>query len=318
MIVPYQSGLSNHWWISVRQILLHVCVTVLAIAIAFSLPVGARYILYQWWPIVAEDANLLMATEVALAAVLVLLFNMAGIAWENRRKVRMTELASLVHVRQSDSWLARWRERRLVKRLPAVRDGYVLTITGFDTFAGENGLLGEVLNNAYEIRVMLLNPYGKGAGKRVDSLPEQITPGNFISEVESSIAHLTTLRTLGKKVSLKFYEHEPFWKIVVLGDHVWVQHCHSGCEVKREPEYVFELNRAHPRRGFFVPFYMHFLEQWSDDRHPEYDFDTSQLVYRDVYGNEIRRANFGGDGKPASAGFQPPRTGAAFSFAASR
>jgi len=240
---------SNHWWISLHQILLHVCVTALAIGIAFSLPVGASYILYQWWPIVAEDANLLMASEVVLAGMLVLLFNMAGIAWANRSKVRMTDLASLVHVRQSDSWLARWRERRLVKPLPAVRDGFVLTITGFDTFADEKSLLGEALNNAYEIRVMLLNPHGEGAGKRVDSLPEQITRQNFISEVESSIAHLNLLRTMGKKVSLKFYEHEPFWKIVVLGDHVWVQHCHSGCEVKREPEYVFALNREHPRRG---------------------------------------------------------------------
>ena len=57
MIVPYQAGLSNRWWISLRQILLHMCVTVLAIGIAFSLPVGARYILYQWWPVVAEDAT---------------------------------------------------------------------------------------------------------------------------------------------------------------------------------------------------------------------------------------------------------------------
>ena len=302
---------SNHWWISLYQILLHVCVTALAIGIAFSLPVGASYILYQWWPIVAEDANLLMASEVVLAGMLVLLFNMAGIAWANRSKVRMTDLASLVHVRQSDSWLARWRERRLVKPLPAVRDGFVLTITGFDTFADEKSLLGEALNNAYEMRVMLLNPHGEGAGKRVDSLPEQITRQNFISEVESSIAHLTMLRTLGKKVSLKFYEHEPFWKIVVLGDHVWVQHCHSGCEVKREPEYVFALNRKHPRQGFFIPFYMHFLEQWSDHRHPEYDFDTSQLIYRDADGKEIKRVVFDGNGGQASAVSSSSRGGGA-------
>ena len=311
MLVPHPAGLSSHWWISLRQILLHACVTVLAIGIAFSLPVGASYILYQWWPIVAEDANLLMATEVMLAAVLVLLFNMAGIAWANRSKVRMTDLASLVHVRQSDSWLARWRERRLVKPLPAVRDGFVLTITGFDTFADEKSLLGEALNNAYEIRVMLLNPHGEGAGKRVDSLPKQITRQDFISEVESSIARLTLLRTLGKKVSLKFYEHEPFWKIVVLGDHVWVQHCHSGCEVKREPEYVFALNREHPRRGFFVPFYRHFLEQWSDHRHPEYDFDTSQLIYRDADGKEIKRVVFDGNGGQASAVSSSSRGGGA-------
>ncbi|MDP3794040.1 MAG: hypothetical protein Q8R07_04815, partial [Candidatus Uhrbacteria bacterium] len=115
-----------------------------------------------------EDANLLIATEASFAAALALLFNMAAIAWENRSKVRMTDLASLVHVRQSDSWLARWRGRGLVKHLPAARDSFVLTITGFDTFADEKSLLGEALNNVYEIRVMLLNPHGEGAGKRVD------------------------------------------------------------------------------------------------------------------------------------------------------
>lgn len=318
MIVPYQTGLTNRWGTGLRSTLLHICITLLAIGIAFSLPIGARYILYQWWPKVVEDANLLIATEASFAAALALLFNIAGIAWENRSKVRMTDLASLVHVRQSDSWLARWRERGLVKHLPAARDSFVLTITGFDTFADEKSLLGEALNNSYEIRVMLLNPYGEGAGKRVDSLPEQITRQTFISEVESSIAHLTMLRTLGKKVSLKFYEHELFWKIVVLGDHVWVQYCHSGCEVKHGPEYVFALNREHPRQGFFVPFYMHLLEQWSDHRHPEYDFDTGELIYREAHGKEIRRADFGGDGEPGNPGSRPPQTGPISSPGASR
>jgi hypothetical protein len=310
MLAPYLGRLTNRWWSGLRLTLLHICITLLAIGIAFSLPIGARYILYQWWPKVAEDANLLIATEASLAAALALLFNMAGIAWENRSKVRMADLASLVHVRQSDSWIARWRERRLVRLLPAARDSFVLTITGFDTFADAKSLLRGPLNKAYEIRVMLLNPYGNGAGKHVDSLPDQVTLQNFIREVESSIAHLAMLRTSGKKVSLKFYEHEPFWKIVVLGDHVWVQYCHSGCEVKREPEYIFALNREHPRQGLFVPFYMHFLEQWSDFRHPEYDFDTGQLIYRDVDGNEIKRVAFDGFCERASAAPSSSRPGA--------
>ncbi len=312
MIVPHHAELSNHWWGSLRQVMLHMCVTVLAVGIAFSLPVVASYILYQWWPIVVEDSNLLMATEVVLAAVLVLLFNMAGIAWRNRRKVRMTDLVSLVHVRQNDSWFSRWRERGVGKFLPAARDGFVLTVTGGDTFADNKNLLGEALNNAYELRVMLLNPHSEGAGKRVDSLPEQITQQNFISEVEASIAHLDALRTLGKKVSLKFYEQEPFWKLVLLGDHVWVQFCHGGLEMKRGPEYVFALNRDNPQQGFFVPFYMHLLKQWTDRSHPEYDFDTRQLIYRDKCGKEIRRVDFAG-GQTGNAAMQP-----GFSLAAGR
>ena len=48
MSVPYQTGLTNRWWTSLRLTLLHICITLLAIGIAFSLPIGARYILYQW------------------------------------------------------------------------------------------------------------------------------------------------------------------------------------------------------------------------------------------------------------------------------
>lgn len=41
---------------------------------------------------------------------------------------------------------------------------------------------------------------------------------------------------------------------MVLGDHLWVQYCHDGYEVKDQPEYVFALNRDRPRLGLFVPF----------------------------------------------------------------
>lgn len=101
-------------------------------------------------------------------------------------------------------------------------------------------------------------------------------------------------------MTLKFYEHEPFWKVVVLGDHLWVQYCHTGFAVTDQPEYVFALNRENPRLGLFVPFYIHFLEQWGEARHPRYDFDTRELVYTDENGRELRRTRFPGpaDGAP--------------------
>jgi len=81
--------------------------------------------------------------------------------------------------------------------------------------------------------------------------------------------------------------------------------CHSGFEVKDEPEYVFALNPDNPRLGLFVPFYVHFLEQWSDARHPRYDFDTRELVYCDEHGREIRRARFAGGKVDTPALLQP-------------
>src|SRR5258708_20151663 len=76
---------------------------------------------------------------------------------------------------------------------------------------------------------------------------------------------------------------------MVLGDYVWVQDCHSGFAVREQPEFVFALQHREPRQGLFVPFYMVFLNRWNDTRHPEYDFDANELVYRDSSGKETGR-----------------------------
>ena len=280
--------------LSLQQILSHGVITMLAVAIAFSLPQAARYILYDWWPLVEKNANLLLATEIGMASVMVLLFNFAKIVWGNRQKVAMAKLTALAYARNHRrDWLSRRRERALVKRLSAARDAYILTLTGYDTFVDKRSPLRGALQTAYEIRVMLVNPVGAGLRRRVDSLPSDITLLSFHTEIEASIACLAELRKAGKKVTLKFYEHEPFWKVIVLGDHVWVQHCHSGFEVKHQPEYVFALQHHNPREGLYVPFYMHFLDQSSQPCHPEYDFETNELVYRDDAGNECGRAALG-------------------------
>ena len=286
----YRTENSHRIVSSLAYIFSHSLITLLAIGIAFTLPIVAQYILYQWWPRVEADTHLLFFTEIGFAGVLVVIFNIAMILWDNRRYTNSAKLASLVHARSNDGWLARWRERILVKRLPASRDAFVLTVTGFNTFAGKRSLLRGVLKSAYEIRVMLLNPNGEGARLHVQSLPPK--KGNFTAfrdEIESSISYLDALRRAGKKVALKFYDHQPFWKVVVLGEHVWVQYCHSGCEINRAPEYVFALHDRDPKQGFFAPFYMHFLDKWSESEHPEYDFESRELVYRDAAGNEIKR-----------------------------
>ena len=279
---------------SLQQVLSHGVITMLAVAIAFSLPQAARYILYEWWPVVERDANLLLATEIGMASVMVLLFNFAKIVWGNRQRVVMAKLTALAYARNDrHDWWSRRRERALVKRLSAARDAYILTLTGHDTFVDERSPLREALKTAYEIRVMLVNPVGKSLRRRVDSLPSDITLLSFHKEIEASIAYLAELHKAGKKVTLKFYEREPFWKVIVFGDHVWVQHCHTGFEAKHQPEYVFALQHRNPREGLYVPFYMHFLDLWSQPCHPEYDFEANELVYRDEAGNECRRAPLG-------------------------
>ena len=279
---------------SLQQILSHGAITLLAVAIAFSLPQAAEYILYQWWPVVEKNANLLLATEIGMASVMVLLFNFAKIVWGHRQRVAMAKLTALAYARsERRDWFSRRREGALVKQLSAARDACILSLTGYETFVDETSLLRGALQTAYEIRVMLVNPVGNGLRRHVNSLPPDITLLSFHKEIEASIASLEELRKAGKKVTLKFCDHEPFWKVIVLGDHVWVQHCHTGFEVKHQPEYVFALQHGNPRVGLYVPFYMHFLEQWNQPCHPEYDFEGNELVYRDEAGNECGRAPLG-------------------------
>jgi len=301
---------THNLWTGLRQILSHGAITVLAVAIAFSLPGIANYILNEWWPEVQNNANLLLATEVGLASVLALLFNLAKIAWDHRQRVLTARLASLVYARNAGAgWWSRRRERALVSQLPAARDAFVLTLTGYDTFVADDSLLRGVIEKAYEIRVMLVNPVGKALRARADSLPPEITVLTLHTEIEAVVAYLSGLRKFGKKVTLKFYDEEPFWKLIVLGDYVWVQHCHSGFAVKEQPEFVFALQHREPRHGLFVPFYMVFLNEWNDARHPEYDFDTNELVYRDSSGKETGRdvlsAPSDGTAKPPSTFREP-------------
>src|SRR5260221_4691097 len=94
-------------WSGLRHFLSHGVITLLAVAIAFSLPGTANYILNEWWPHVERNPSLLLATEIALASVLALLFNLAKIAWDHRQGVRIPRLASPMHSPNAGAgWLA--------------------------------------------------------------------------------------------------------------------------------------------------------------------------------------------------------------------
>ncbi len=277
-----------------RHVMSHGVITLLAVAIAFAAPSAARYILYVWWPRVELNSSLLLATEILLASTLTVLFNLWMRAWDNRHRLTSAKMASLVFARHpGKGWLSKIHERNLVRSLPAARDACILSLTGYDTLIARESLLKTVFTTAYEIRVMLLNPLGEAARKRVESLPEKITLSTLQEEIAASISFLNECRKSGKKVSLKFYDHDPFWKLVVLDDRVWVQHCHTGRELKDQSEYVFGLHHADPSQGLFAPFYTYFLHKWNEVGHREYDFDAAELVQRDATGNESGRAPLG-------------------------
>ena len=271
----------------------HAGITLLAVGIAFYLPVLANYILFSWWPMVAEDSQLLLVNEIIFAAVLVLLFNMLLSAREGLLSHRMNSIISLVHVRQGGRRLSRRINRNLLDRVTGTRDVSVMSVTGYDTFVSEMRNLRQVVDESYELRVLLMNPYGPGAQRRVQSLGgADALLETYRRETEATVERLASLAAAGKKVTLKFYDDPPFWNLIVTGEHVWVQYCHDGQELKGQPEYVFALNKNNPAQGLFPAFYVHFLNNWNDPRHPEYDFATRQLIYRNDRGNEVKRVPF--------------------------
>jgi hypothetical protein len=278
---------------TLRHIFGHIGVTLLAVGVAFSLPMLARFILYTWWPMVEDDSQLLLVNEIVFAAVLVLLFNLFLGARQGRLSHRMNRLVSLVHVREESSWLARWYDRKLLDRITGTRDVSVMSITGYDTFVSQRRNLRNVIDHSYELRVMLMNPYGAGAMRRVQSLGDPAPLlDSYCQETAATIERLAALAAAGKRVTLRFYDDPPFWNLIVTGEYVWVQYCHDGHELKNQPEYVFALQKGQPTQGLFSAFYVHFLNQWSDLDHPEYDFSTHELIYRNDKGNEVARRPF--------------------------
>lgn len=277
---------------SLGQVITHALITLLAVVLAFSLPILADFI-QRLWPQLEADAHMMLVTEIFLASALVLLFNLAKVMWDSRNKVVSAHVAGLEYARHGHGLLSRWREHQVLRRMPAARDALILTLTGFDTLVDRAGALRTVLQSAYEFRVLLLNPLGVHMQEHATTFPDHdISAHSLTSEIEASIAALAALRKLGKNVTLKFYDCAPLWKLVILGDHAWVQHCHSGCAVREQPEYVFAFQHHDPRRGFYVPFYSHFLALWNQAGQAEYDFDRHELVFRGPGGAEEKRVPF--------------------------
>ena len=95
---------------------------------------------------------------------------------------------------------------------------------------------------------------------------------------------------MGKNVKLKLYSEPPLFKMVILGDYLWLQHYHADLEVQRMPEFLFQHNSNH--HGLYTAFYHFFNQKWESPLIPEYDLDTDELVYRGVNGREIDRVPF--------------------------
>jgi len=163
--------------------------------------------------------------------------------------VLIARLASLVHARNGGAgWLARRRERDLISQLTNRAGRLHPDLTGYDTLVGRGQPATPVIDKAYEISVM---PRQSGRARaapagRIPASDVTVLPAHF--EIEATIGVLSKLRKYGKKVKLKSTTKEPFWKLVVLGDYIWVQHCHSGFVV-RSSRVLFALQHTSRATG---------------------------------------------------------------------
>lgn len=286
-MVRHRNFLPQDWRIS--ELAMHALLAGAAVAAAFSLPLAMPPLVSDWWPHIAASPELLLWTESYLAVLLFLTFLRVKKGLEARDFVASARLASLVHASSKPGALARWRER-LSDRQQRAEDACIMTVTGFDTFTREDSQFRAVLQAAREIHVMLLNPMSEGARLRADSLSgERDYYGKMLQEIHASLDWLAQLRAAGKRVVLRFYDHRPLWKLVVVGEYVWVQYCHEGMEVNAIPEYVFALHSGNPERGLFTPFSRLFAEAWARTPALEFDFDTGEMVQRDASGAELAR-----------------------------
>lgn len=277
----------NFGFAILQQVLFHAIVSALAIGIAFSLPAIAGFVLYEWWPRVSGSSKLLLVTELAFAATLVLLFNALHLAWEGMRARHMRNAASLVQVRRDGASAPAAGARGAVSS----RDALILAVTGFHTFVSDEAPFRSLVGGSLETRVLLLNPLSEGARERIRSLPDpEAAEELYRRETAASIEHLRKLHDAGRHVRLKLYDRAPLWNIVVAGDRAWVRHCHDGQPLRTQPDYVFELRQDQPTQGLFPPFCRFALEQWNDPANAEYDFATGELVRRSREGAEEGRA----------------------------
>lgn len=264
--------------VSSGDLAVYAALFALAAAIAWFLPSTINSVLYRGWPWIVAHPDLLLGLQVAIVAMLMAVF----VAIKNSLHfVDSARLASLVHASRREGAVT----PQLLHKLPTAQQACVMSVTGHDTFGRAESPFRPVLDDVREVRVMLLNPLSDGARQRADSLSgERDYYGTMLEELHASLDVLRSLRAAGKRVSLRFYDNRPFWKLVIIGGYVWVQYCHDGMEVSTVPEYVFAQPSNGVARGLFTPFNMLFEEKWSEMPSLDFDFDTDELVKRDASG----------------------------------
>lgn len=269
---------------------LHGVVVVLSAGIAWSLPNIARQFL-TFWSRVEHEQVLLLTIEVGVALCLIAVSGYLWQAFQDRRQAVMARGAGLVSFFPSHDPAADRAIRQLKQEQSLGRTVLAIGVTGHGTVIDDKAEMHALLETCLEAKLILLNPFSEEAVRRAQSLSHlDVTPARFRDELVETIALIRRLRAAGKVIRLKLYSDRPHVRMIILGDYLWLQHYHTGLDIRWMPEYVFQHKVDH--HGLYTLFYQYFTKRWENLDIPEYDFQTDELVYRDRSGNELRRESF--------------------------
>jgi hypothetical protein len=230
----------------------------------------------------------LVSMEIGTAVLLILFFNFIMKNLKNRKLSGMAKEAGLFAMGRGSGLIGRTRLRKLKEKHGVARNIMLIGSTGYTTFTDPSGDLHRVIQKCRGAKIMLLDPWGEGAGARARSIPSpEITVEAFREQIVKSIIFLKRLKEVQKDIRLKLYRETPLLKLAILGDYAFLRHYHHGVDVQRLPEYVFRHGRG--PGCLYNPFYQYFLDRWHDPQMPEYALDTDELIYRDKAGNEVMR-----------------------------
>ena len=219
-------------------ILYHIVVVALSAGVALFLPSLFSMLaenLLVYWSFVANEKFFVTSLEVLAATLLILFFAALRRIWRDRRLSRMARAAGIVYFTSSRRLLAKRQFRRLRERQAFGKDIMLIGSTGFRSFVNPEGELHNVLKHAREARVCA-QPLGEGAQMRAKAILDPgVTPEKLKDQIRERSSS-SSAQGDAETIRLKLYSDAPFLKLAILGDHLWLQHYHTGLDVQHMPE----------------------------------------------------------------------------------
>ena len=278
--------------------LYHIALVSLSAWIAVSLPWMAETFLAQQSRL-HDQTEFLVISEIAIAFLLIVLLDYLWRSISNRKLARMSTGAGLALCFSKKDQLTQRTIARVKDNHGVGRNVMLIGSTGSKTFVDPQGDLHDVLKDCLEAKILLLNPHGEEARMRATTLhPSEAMIGDWSEQLRSAVQFLKSLKATQKNIKLKLYPDYPHLKLVILGDHIWVQHYHATQDIKTMPEYVFRHTQQD--HGLYALFYQYFVKRWERQEIPEYDLETDELIYKSAKGIEEKREPFNWDGRDNS------------------